>query len=157
MLLQNRFLVQIITDPGSVSLSDGSGLSRANLVTPGSVVQLLSYMTTHRNYQVFRDALPVLGIDGTLTWTGKKSSSQGKILGKTGTLPLVDLLHDSAIISSKALAGYMTTAKGRQIAFAFFVNDIHTTDVRGKMETMKLTADTGADLMRIAEALYLAY
>ena len=114
-------------------------------------------MTTRRNYQVLRDALPVLGIYGTLTWTGKKSSSQGKILGKTGTLPLVDLLHDSAIISSKALAGYMTTAKGRQIAFAFFVNDIHTTDVRGKMETMKLTADTGADLMRIAEALYLAY
>jgi D-alanyl-D-alanine carboxypeptidase/D-alanyl-D-alanine-endopeptidase (penicillin-binding protein 4) len=157
MFLQNRFLARIIADPGSVSLSDGSGLSRANLVTPGSVVQLLSYMTTHRNYQVFRDALPVLGIDGTLTWTGKKSPSQGKILGKTGTLPLVDLLHDSAIISSKALAGYMTTAKGRQIAFAFFVNDIHTTDVRGKMETQKLTADTGADLARIAEAIYLAY
>ena len=156
MLLQNRFLAQIITDPGSISLSDGSGLSRANLVTPGSVVQLLSYMTTHRNYQVFRDALPVLGIDGTLTWTGKESPSQGKILAKTGTLPLVDLLHDSAIISSKALAGYMTTAKGRMIAFAFFVNDIHTTDVRGKTETMKLTADTGADLARIAEALYLA-
>ncbi|MFA6413354.1 MAG: D-alanyl-D-alanine carboxypeptidase/D-alanyl-D-alanine-endopeptidase [Syntrophales bacterium] len=157
MFLQNRFLARIIADPGSVSLSDGSGLSRANLVTPGSVVQLLSYMTTHRNYQVFRDALPVLGIDGTLTWTGKKSPSQGKILGKTGTLPLVDLLHDSAIISSKALAGYMTTAKGRQIAFAFFVNDIHTTDVRGKMETQKLTADAGADLARIAEAIYLAY
>lgn len=157
MFLQNRFLARIIADPGSVSLSDGSGLSRANLVTPGSVVQLLSYMTTHRNYQVFRDALPVLGIDGTLTWTGKKSPSQGKILGKTGTLPLVDLLHDSAIISSKALAGYMTTAKGRQIAFAFFVNDIHTTDVRGKTETMKLTADAGADLARIAEAIYLAY
>ena len=50
----------------------------------------------------------------------------------------------------------MTTAKGRQIAFAFFVNDIHTTDVRGKTETLKLTADTGADLARIAEAIYLA-
>ncbi len=157
MLLQNRFLAQIITDPGILSLSDGSGLSRANLVTPGSVVKLLGYMTTHRNYQVFRDALPVLGIDGTLTWTGKKSPSQGKILGKTGTLTLVDLLHDSAIVSSKTLAGYMTTAKGRQIAFAFFVNDIHTADVRGKTETQKLTADTGADLARIAEAIYLAY
>jgi len=157
MLLQNRFLAQIITDPGSLSLSDGSGLSRANLVTPGSVVKLLSYMTTHRNYQVFRDALPVLGIDGTLTWTGKKSPSQGKILGKTGTLTLVDLLHDSAIVSSKTLAGYMTTAKGRQIAFAFFVNDIHTADVRGKTETQKLTANTGADLAKIAEAIYLAY
>jgi len=156
MLLQNRFLAQVITDPGSVSLADGSGLSHANMVTPGSVVQLLSYMTNHRNYQVFREALPVLGIDGTLTWTGKESPSQGKVLGKTGTLPLVDLLHDSAIVSSKALAGYMTTAKGRQLAFAFFVNDIHTTDVRGKTETTKLTADTGADLARIAEALYLA-
>ncbi|HAJ28404.1 MAG TPA: D-alanyl-D-alanine carboxypeptidase/D-alanyl-D-alanine-endopeptidase [Syntrophus sp. (in: bacteria)] len=156
MLLQNRFLAQIITDPGTLSLSDGSGLSRANLATPGSVVKLLSYMTTHRNYQVFRDALPVLGIDGTLAWTGKKSPSQGKILGKTGTLTLVDLLHDSAIVSSKTLAGYMTTAKGRQIAFAFFVNDIHTADVRGKTATQKLTADAGADLARIAEAIYLA-
>jgi len=156
MLLQNRFLSQVITDPGSVSLADGSGLSHANLVTPGSVVKLLAYMTTNRNYKVFRESLPVLGIDGSLTWTGKESPSQGKVLGKTGTLTLVDLLHDSAIISSKALAGYMTTAKGRQIAFAVFVNDVHTTDVRGKTETRKLTADTGADLARIAEALYLA-
>ena len=156
MLLQNRFLAQVITDPGSVSLADGSGLSHANLITPESAVKLLTYMTTHRDYLVFRNALPLLGIDGTLAWTGKKSPSQGKVLGKTGTLTLVDLLHDSAIISSKALAGYMTTAKGRQIAFAFFVNDIHTTDVRGKIETRKLTADTGADLARIAEAIYLA-
>jgi hypothetical protein len=36
------------------------------------------------------------------------------------------------------------------------VNDIHTIDVRGKTETQKLTADTGEDLARIAEALYLA-
>jgi len=156
MLLQNRFLSQVITDPDSVSLADGSGLSHANLVTPVAVVQLLSYMTTSRNYKVFREALPVLGIDGTLTWTGKESPSQGKVLGKTGTLTLVDLLHDSAIVSSKALAGYMTTAKGRQIAFAFFVNDVHTTDVRGKTATRKLTAETGADLARIAEAIYLA-
>ena len=156
MLLQNGFLAQVITDPGSVSLADGSGLSHANLVTPGSVVQLLSYMTNHRDYLIFRNALPLLGVDGTLAWTGKASPSQGKILGKTGTLNLVDLLHDSAIVSSKTLAGYMTTAKGRQIAFAFFVNDIHTTDVRGKTETQKLTAETGEDLARIAEVIYLA-
>lgn len=156
MIIQNRFLGRIITDPGSISLSDGSGLSRANLVTPGSVVQLLNYMTNHRDYLIFRNALPLLGVDGTLAWTGKASPFQGKILGKTGTLNLVDLLHDSAIVSSKSLAGYMTTAKGRQIAFAFFVNDIHTTDVRGKAETLKFTADTGEDLARIAEAVYQA-
>jgi D-alanyl-D-alanine carboxypeptidase/D-alanyl-D-alanine-endopeptidase (penicillin-binding protein 4) len=155
MLIQNRFLDAVIADPGSVSLSDGSGLSRANLVTPGSVVKLLAYMTTHRNQQVFRDALPVLGSDGTLIRTGKDSPFQGKILAKTGTLTLVDLLHDSVIVSSKALAGYMTTAKGRQIAFALFVNDVHTTDVRGKTESIKFTAETGEDLARIAEAIYL--
>jgi D-alanyl-D-alanine carboxypeptidase/D-alanyl-D-alanine-endopeptidase (penicillin-binding protein 4) len=156
MLLQNRFLAQVVTDPGSISLADGSGLSHANLVTPGSVVQLLNYMTNHRDHLVFRNALPLLGIDGTLAWTGKASPFQGKILGKTGTLNLVDLLHDSAIVSSKSLAGYMTTAQGRQIAFAFFVNDVHTTDVRGKTETRKFTAETGEDLARIAAAIYLA-
>jgi D-alanyl-D-alanine carboxypeptidase/D-alanyl-D-alanine-endopeptidase (penicillin-binding protein 4) len=156
MLLQNRFLAQVVTDPGSISLADGSGLSHANLVTPGSVVQLLNYMTKHRDYLIFRNALPLLGVDGTLAGTGKASPSQGKILGKTGTLNLVDLLHDSAIVSSKSLAGYMLTAQGRQIAFVFFVNDVHTTDVRGKTETMKLTTETGEDLARIAEAIYLA-
>jgi serine-type D-Ala-D-Ala carboxypeptidase/endopeptidase (penicillin-binding protein 4) len=156
MLLQNKLLAQVVTDPGSISLADGSGLSHANLVTPGSVVQLLNFMTNHRDYLIFRNALPLLGIDGTLAWIGKTSPSQGKILGKTGTLNLVDLLHDSAIVSSKSLAGYMATAKGRQIAFAFFVNDVHTTDVRGKTETQKFTAETGEDLARIAEAIYLA-
>jgi serine-type D-Ala-D-Ala carboxypeptidase/endopeptidase (penicillin-binding protein 4) len=156
MLLQSSFLAQVVTDPGSISLADGSGLSHANLVTPGSVMKLLAFMTTHRDYLIFRNALPLLGIDGTLTWTGKASPSLGKILGKTGTLNLVDLLHDSAIVSSKSLAGYMTTAQGRQIAFAFFVNDVHTTDIRGKTETQKFTAETGEDLARIAEAIYLA-
>jgi serine-type D-Ala-D-Ala carboxypeptidase/endopeptidase (penicillin-binding protein 4) len=156
LLFQNRFLAQVVTDAGSISLADGSGLSHANLVTPGAVVQLLNYMTKHRDYLIFRNSLPLLGVDGTLARTGKASPSHGKILGKTGTLNLVDLLHDSAIVSSKSLAGYMITAQGRQLAFAFFVNDVHTTEVRGKTETMKFTAETGADLASIATAIYLA-
>jgi len=47
-------------------------------------------------------------------------------------------------------------AAGREVAFAFFVNSVHTTDVRGREETRRLTGETGADLLKIAEALYRA-
>jgi D-alanyl-D-alanine carboxypeptidase/D-alanyl-D-alanine-endopeptidase (penicillin-binding protein 4) len=32
--------------------------------------------------------------------------------------------NDRALLRSKSLAGYLTTAKGRQLAFAMFVNDV---------------------------------
>ena len=50
----------------SLRLNDGSGLSRDDMITAEATVQLLTFMNKHRYADVFRAALPIAGVDGTL-------------------------------------------------------------------------------------------
>lgn len=153
---EKAFLARTGIDPKALSLGDGSGISPANLVTPRAVVQLLKFMTTHQDYHIFRGGLPVLGVDGTLTRAGGEGHpARGKVLAKTGTIGLFDLLNDSGFVQYKTLAGYMTTASGKSLAFALFVNHVHVTDAPDRKTLLKLTGDVGTDLVRIAEIIYL--
>ena len=156
MKRERIFLARTGIDLGALSLGDGSGISPANMVTPRTVVQYLKFMTTHRDFDVFRNGLPILGIDGTLGRAGGEGCpAKGKILAKTGTISLFDLLNDSGFTQYKTLGGYMTTASGRSLAFALFVNHVHATDAPDRKTVQKLNGDVGADLIRIAEQIYL--
>lgn len=158
MAAERTFLAGTGIDLRALSLSDGSGISASNLVTPRTVVQLLKYMTAHRDYESFRGSLPVLGSDGTLAdAVGKDSPARGKVLAKTGTVDLFDLVNDSGFVQIKSLAGYMTAASGRQLVFALFVNHVHPVDAPDRKAVVKLTGDVAADVARIAEILYAAY
>lgn len=142
----------------TVSLGDGSGLSPANLATPRSVVSLLSYMTGHREYGVFRGSLPVLGVDGSLKGAvGEGNPVQGKVAAKTGTISLFDLANDSGFVQIKALAGYMTTTGGRNFAFAVMVNGVHGTAAPDREGVLKDVAAVGGDLVKIVELIYHAH
>jgi D-alanyl-D-alanine carboxypeptidase/D-alanyl-D-alanine-endopeptidase (penicillin-binding protein 4) len=88
-------------------------------------VQLLRALSGRPDFAVYKDALPVLGVDGTLADVIEKgSSARGAVQAKTGTYTDRDLLNDRILLRSKALAGYLTTRTGRPLAFAFFVNDV---------------------------------
>jgi D-alanyl-D-alanine carboxypeptidase/D-alanyl-D-alanine-endopeptidase (penicillin-binding protein 4) len=90
----------------------------------------------------------VLGVDGTLADTvGRDSPARGKVFAKTGTYGDPDLLNDRVILRSKALAGVMTTADGRRLAFAFFVNEVPLP--KGSTPTA-----VGKDLGRLCEVFY---
>ncbi len=156
MKRERAFFVRTGIDPAALSLSDGSGISASNLVTPRAVVSLLSFMTTHKDFAAFRDGLPVLGVDGTLSnAVSAESPAKGKVLAKTGTIGLFDLMNNSGYVQIKALAGYMTAASGRKLAFAFFVNHVHPTDAPDSNAVLALTNNIGADLARIAEMIYM--
>ncbi|MDX2176703.1 MAG: D-alanyl-D-alanine carboxypeptidase/D-alanyl-D-alanine-endopeptidase [Candidatus Sumerlaeia bacterium] len=88
--------------------SDGSGLSRENLVTPRALVALLRDM---RETDWFVDALPVSGRSGTLRYRLSENGLAGRVRAKTGTLD-----------TAGALTGYIRTASGREIAFAVLAN-----------------------------------
>lgn len=141
-------------DPKAVSLGDGSGISPVNMVTPESVVRLLVFMHSHRESQVFKECLSVLGVDGTLRSAGKSPLS-GRLIGKTGTLSGVDVLNNSTLVKSKGLAGYMTTAKGRSLAFAIIVNDVHLLDIKDAKSSLVHLEDVSKDLVRVAEIIYM--
>jgi serine-type D-Ala-D-Ala carboxypeptidase/endopeptidase (penicillin-binding protein 4) len=88
-------------------LTDGSGLSRRNLVTPRAMVALLRYIARQPWSYALVSSLPVAGKDGTLAAPFKDSAAAGRIFAKTGSLE-----------HAKALAGYATTLSGRHLVFA---------------------------------------
>ncbi|BCW98906.1 MAG: D-alanyl-D-alanine carboxypeptidase DacC [Armatimonadota bacterium] len=99
-------------EPGAVSMADGSGLSRLNLVTCDSFIRLLDYMYRHRHGTDFMESLPVAGVDGTLRTRMKDTPAEGKVRAKTGYIGGVS-----------SLSGYVTTAAGQPLAFSLIFNN----------------------------------
>jgi serine-type D-Ala-D-Ala carboxypeptidase/endopeptidase (penicillin-binding protein 4) len=94
-------------------------------VTPRATVQLLRALAKRADYRFFEAALPVLGVDGTLAdVVGPNSPARGRVFAKTGTYYWYDLLNGRPLLTSKSLAGVMTTARGRRLTFALFVNNV---------------------------------
>ena len=104
-----EFLVETGVETKGISLSDGSGLSRANLLTPRFQTSLLLFLSTRPHFDLFMNTLAVSGTDGTLR--NRLSSERGVIHAKTGTLSGVS-----------SLSGYMTTRSGRNLVFSIFAN-----------------------------------
>jgi D-alanyl-D-alanine carboxypeptidase/D-alanyl-D-alanine-endopeptidase (penicillin-binding protein 4) len=103
-----------------LSLTDGSGLSRNDMVTPEASVQLLIYMSRHRFATSFREALPIAGVDGTLRNRMRGTVAENNVRAKTGSLS-----------SAATLSGYVTTAAGENLAFSIMVNNYpEDTEVR---------------------------
>jgi len=104
---------------GDVALSDGSGLSRKDLVTPRAVVQLLRYAATQPWGELYRSTLPVAGEDGTLSDRMKNTPAAARVFAKTGTIG-----------HGNALSGYATTIRGERLLFSILGNNnnLHAQD-----------------------------
>ncbi len=61
--------MSVATD--GLKFTDGSGLSRYNMVTPRAVSGLLSAVEKVPGAQSFYNALPIAGVDGTMKNRGK--------------------------------------------------------------------------------------
>jgi D-alanyl-D-alanine carboxypeptidase/D-alanyl-D-alanine-endopeptidase (penicillin-binding protein 4) len=123
--LERQFLAELGVAVETISFADGAGGANADAVTPRATVQMLGALRKRPDYPVFEAGLPVLGVDGTLVgMVPPESPARGKVRAKTGTLVWQDLLNDRPLLKSKALAGTMTTATGRTLLLAMFVNDV---------------------------------
>lgn len=98
--------------PETLALDDGSGLSRNDMVTADSTVQLLTFMARHRYAEAFRNALPIAGVDGTLRNRMKGTVAENNVRAKTGSLR-----------SAVSLGGYVTTVAGEKLVFTIMVNN----------------------------------
>ena len=106
------FLGDAGVNPSSLVLSDGSGLSRNDMITTEATVQLLTHMRRHRYAMAFREALPVAGIDGTLRNRFRGTVAENNLRAKTGTLS-----------SAASLSGFVTTTAGEELIFSIIVNN----------------------------------
>lgn len=145
---QGKILKELGVDVGAVSFGGGAGGANADHVTPRATVQLLRGMRGRPEWEAYRAALPVLGVDGTLATTVPTTSpAHGKVFAKTGTLYWQDVLNDRPLVTSKALAGVVTTKAGTELAFAVFVNDVPL--AKGGSPT-----SVGKVLGRLCEVIY---
>lgn len=98
---------------GNTVMVDGSGLSRHNLITPATMMEVLQFIAKHDDQLQFIKMLPLSGYDGTLQYRGglTEAGVNGKLSAKTGSLQGV-----------YNLAGFLTTASGQRIAFVQFIS-----------------------------------
>jgi len=99
--------------PDTYVLADGSGLSRYNYVTAGTISAVLRRMYEDpRHRAAFAATLPVAGRDGTLSNRMKKTRAAGNARAKTGSIANV-----------RSLSGYVWTRSGEPIVFSIIAND----------------------------------
>jgi len=119
MKLASEFFRSAGIADGDVALSDGSGLSRKDLVTPRAVVQLLRYAATQPWGELYRSSLPEAGEDGTLSDRMKNTPAAKRVFAKTGTIG-----------HGNALSGYATSVGGERLIFSILGNNnnLHAQD-----------------------------
>jgi D-alanyl-D-alanine carboxypeptidase/D-alanyl-D-alanine-endopeptidase (penicillin-binding protein 4) len=98
--------------PDDVIQTDGSGLSRHDLVTPRAVATLLKYAQAQPWFAPYFASLPVAGVDGSLQDRMKGTVAAGRIHAKTGSVEHV-----------RTLSGYAETPGGRRLIFSFLSNN----------------------------------
>jgi serine-type D-Ala-D-Ala carboxypeptidase/endopeptidase (penicillin-binding protein 4) len=98
--------------PDDVIQTDGSGLSRHDLVTPRAIVTLLKYAQAQTWFAPYYASLPVAGVDGSLQDRMKNTIAAGRIHAKTGSVEHV-----------RTLSGFAQTPSGRWLIFSFLSNN----------------------------------
>lgn len=94
------------------SLEDASGLSRQNLITPETLVRVLSAMANTNNFDLYRSSLAIAGSNGTLKNRFRDTEVQNNLWGKTGSL--------SGVVT---IAGYLKISDRETLALSILVNN----------------------------------
>ena len=93
-------------------MSDGSGLSRYNYVTPSAVTTILERMykeAAHRD--AFLSTLPIAAKDGTISSRFRRTRGAENVLAKTGSIANV-----------RSLSGFVKTQDGETLVFSIIAN-----------------------------------
>ena len=92
-------------------MHDGSGMARADLISPETIVRIFDRMQTNPNFTTFYNALPIAGVDGTIARRMIGTPAADNVHAKTGSLRWV-----------RSLSGYVTDADGERLIFSVLAN-----------------------------------
>jgi D-alanyl-D-alanine carboxypeptidase/D-alanyl-D-alanine-endopeptidase (penicillin-binding protein 4) len=96
-------------------LADGSGLSRNNAFSAKTLTDILVYMSNYsQNADIFKNSIPLTGLQGTQKYYFQNSFLKGKVYAKSGSMTRV-----------RSFAGYMETKQGTPVAFTVMVNNFN--------------------------------
>lgn len=100
-------------EEGTYAIKDGSGLSNVNFISPRQMVELLKYAYNKpKIFDRLYNALPVNGVDGTLSNRMSGTEYAGRVHAKTGSLSV-----------ASTLAGYARLRNGHMAAFCIMNQD----------------------------------
>jgi D-alanyl-D-alanine carboxypeptidase len=108
---------------------DGSG-GGETIATNRAVTHFLLKMSQSAAFPSFFDALPILGVDGSLAFVNEFESdpdpilagAKGQVRAKTGTF--VAGSESGLLLKGQALGGYITSRSGRRLIYQVVVNDV---------------------------------
>ncbi|AWM39020.1 D-alanyl-D-alanine carboxypeptidase precursor [Gemmata obscuriglobus] len=122
---ERAVLKDLGVDTNAISFGGGAGGAQSDYVSARATVQLLQGMSKRSEWDAYKAALPILGVDGTLSDAVKDDSpARGKAHAKTGTLLWYDAANERFLLKSKALAGSLTTKNGKELLFCVMVNNV---------------------------------
>ncbi|MDR3097886.1 MAG: D-alanyl-D-alanine carboxypeptidase [Paraburkholderia sp.] len=124
--------------------TNGSGTPDSRATTR-TTAMLLTAMSRRPIYTVYRHALPILGVDGSLAEVGKNIEGKEHIAVKSGAT-----ISDGQMITMN-MAGYIDAKSGRRLAYALFVNNA------GPITALTDTLDVFDDEAQILGIVYARY
>lgn len=106
---------------------DGSG-GGATTASDFAVTRMLATLSRQATFPTFFDALPILGVDGSLGFVTDFESdptlagAKGKVRAKTGTY--AEGSAAGLVIKGQAFGGYIETKSGKHLIYQLVVNDV---------------------------------
>ncbi len=110
--VENAYLKSIGVDPATVSITDGSGLSHYNHITPRALTTILQSDWKSRDRTIVLDALPLSGVRGTLKTAYKGTPAEKNVFAKTGSISHV-----------RTISGFVRTRNHGTVTFSFMLDD----------------------------------
>jgi D-alanyl-D-alanine carboxypeptidase/D-alanyl-D-alanine-endopeptidase (penicillin-binding protein 4) len=109
---------------------DGSGLTRSNAFTTQTLVETIKTVYDGPHRDIFFNALPIAGVDGTLKNSFKDTPLEKNVRAKTGSMSRV-----------RNISGTMKTKSGRIILFAVILNnfDLPSAEASKLLESILLS------------------
>jgi D-alanyl-D-alanine carboxypeptidase/D-alanyl-D-alanine-endopeptidase (penicillin-binding protein 4) len=110
----NAYFEKIGLNNEDIKVVDGSGVSKNNIMTSKFMTDFLIYKSSDEDFEDFKNMLPAPG-EGTLK--NRMLYFKDNLRAKTGTLS-----------DASAIAGYITTRRGKVFAFDIMINDAKTSN-----------------------------
>ncbi|MFN2528980.1 MAG: D-alanyl-D-alanine carboxypeptidase/D-alanyl-D-alanine-endopeptidase [Candidatus Baltobacteraceae bacterium] len=110
--VENDYLKSIGIDPATVSITDGSGLSHYDHITPRDLTTILQSDWNSANRDVAVNALPLSGVRGTLKSSYLKTAAAKNVYAKTGSISHV-----------RTVSGFIRTQHHGIVTFSFMLDD----------------------------------
>ncbi len=152
LALEREHLVSEVGIPGEeFFFVDGSGGGETTATTR-AVTRMLERLHGQPSFDAFFEALPILGIDGSLSFVTDfeadptLAGAKGMVRSKTGTY--LTVTDAGLLVKGQAFAGYIDARSGRRLAYSLVVNNVAIEELDGLLRIFQDEGKISAILWR---------